>query len=305
MKKLLVGILTIILTITLTACGGGKSEDNKKVSADNKLNVYTTVFAFQSFIEQIGGKYVNVKSIYPKGTDIHSYEPTQKEMTNIAKSDLFVYSSDDMDPVAKKIGKAINKHDKKLQLTKDMAKKDIIKADEDEDTQHDPHVWLDPVLNKKFAKEIKDELIAKDSKHKQYYEDNYKKLIKDIDHIDQQMKDISKNKKRDKVIISHDSLGYLAKRYDFEQEGVNGMNDDEPSQKKVMDIVKEIKKSKQPYVLYEQNIPDKTTDVIKSETDTKPLSFHNMAVLTKDDKDATYQSLMAKNIKTLRQALTE
>ena len=30
MKKLLVGILTIILTITLTACGGGKSEDNKK-----------------------------------------------------------------------------------------------------------------------------------------------------------------------------------------------------------------------------------------------------------------------------------
>ena len=30
-----------------------------------------------------------------------------------------------------------------------------------------------------------------------------------------------------------------------------------------------------------------------------------MAVLTKDDKDATYQSLMAKNIKTLRQALTE
>ena len=55
----------------------------------------------KSFIEQIGGKYVNVKSIYPKGTDIHSYEPTQKEMTNIAKSDLFVYSSDDMDPVAK------------------------------------------------------------------------------------------------------------------------------------------------------------------------------------------------------------
>ena len=63
-----------------------------------------------------------MKSIYPKGTDIHSYEPTQKEMTNIAKSDLFVYSSDDMDQLPK-IGKAINKHDKKLQLTKDMAKK--------------------------------------------------------------------------------------------------------------------------------------------------------------------------------------
>lgn len=55
------------------------------------------------------------------------------------------------------------------------------------------------------------------------------------------MKRITKNPKRDKVIISHDSLGYLAHRYHFKQEGVNGMNDEEPSQKKILSIVKEIK----------------------------------------------------------------
>lgn len=41
------------------------------------------------------------------------------------------------------------------------------------------------------------------------------------------------------------------------------MNDDEPSQKKILSIVKNIKNSKSPYVLYEQNITSKITDVIK------------------------------------------
>ena len=52
---------------------------------------------------------------------------------------------------------------------------------------------------------------------------------------------ITKSPKREKIIISHDSLGYLTHRYHFKQEGVNGMNDDEPSQKKILSIVKNIK----------------------------------------------------------------
>ena len=56
----------------------------------------------KSFTEQIGGKYVDVKSIYPAGADLHSYEPTQKDMMSAAKSDLFIYTGDDLDPVAKK-----------------------------------------------------------------------------------------------------------------------------------------------------------------------------------------------------------
>ena len=68
------------------------------------------------------------------------------------------------------------------------------------------------------------------------------------------------------------------------------MNDDEPSQKKILSIVKNIKNSKSPYVLYEQNITSKITDVIKK-TDTQPLSFHNLAVLTKKKKTIS-QSLI-------------
>ena len=326
MKKIMLLILTCIFIVLLSACGNINSE-KKNVSSNNKLKIYTTAFAFQSFTNQIGGKYVDVDSIYPPGADMHSFEPTQKEMINIAKSDLFIYSNEEMDPVAKKIARSINNDNLKLPVAAHLNHQDLIANHEEhdehenhdehdhhahhEDHDHgkqDPHVWLDPVLNKKFAKVIKDDLIEKDPKHKKYYTRNYNHLIKDIDEIDNEMKRITQHPKRDTVIISHDSIGYLANRYQFNHQGVSGMNNEEPSQRELMNIVQNIDKTKQPYVLYEQNITSKVTDVIQKESNTTPLKFHNMATLSKEDvkdKQITYQSLMKENMKSLNRALNQ
>lgn len=317
MKRKAIIFITLSLILILSGCSKSINSSKKdNVNSHNKMKIYTTVFAFQSFTEQIGGKYVDVESIYPPGADLHSYEPTQKDMINIAKSDLFIYSSDGLDPVSAKITQSMENKNMKLALASDLNQKELIHSDDhDEDeghnhaeTENDPHVWLDPVLDRIFAEKIKDKLIQKDPKHKSYYEKNYKKLDKDVANIDKKMQKITKSPKREKIIISHDSLGYLTHRYHFKQEGVNGMNDDEPSQKKILSIVKNIKNSKSPYVLYEQNITSKITDVIKKETDTQPLSFHNLAVLTKKEKDnqsITYQSLMKKDIESLDKALNQ
>ena len=317
MKRKAIIFITLSLILILSGCSKSINSSKKdNVNSHNKMKIYTTVFAFQSFTEQIGGKYVDVESIYPPGADLHSYEPTQKDMINIAKSDLFIYSSDGLDPVSAKITQSMENKNMKLALASDLNQKELIHSDDhDEDeghnhaeTENDPHVWLDPVLDRIFAEKIKDKLIQKDPKHKSYYEKNYKKLDKDVANIDKKMQKITKSPKREKIIISHDSLGYLTHRYHFKQEGVNGMNDEEPSQKKILSIVKNIKNSKSPYVLYEQNITSKITDVIKKETDTQPLSFHNLAVLTKKEKDnqsITYQSLMKKDIESLDKVLNQ
>ncbi|HLR19384.1 MAG TPA: zinc ABC transporter substrate-binding protein [Staphylococcus sp.] len=393
MKKSVLFILTCVFAVILSACGNINKEEQSDVSAKNKLKVYTTAFAFQSFTEQIGGKYVEAESIYPPGADMHSFEPTQKEMINIAKGDLFIYSNEEMDPVAKKVTRSINNEDLKLAVAKNLSEADLNaehayeeghhqhedehdhghndKAqehnettneheghghekdnqakqeghegdehghndktqehneavndheghDHEEDNQAkqegheghdhgstDPHVWLDPHMNKIFAKEIRDDLVKKDPKHKAYYTKNYQSLVEDMDDIDKKMKSITKDKKRDTVVISHDSIGYLANRYGFKQVGVSGMNNEEPSQKDLMNIVKNINATKQPYVLYEQNISSKVTDVVRKESATTPLKFHNMATLSKSESekdDISYQSLMKKNMKSLDKALNQ
>jgi zinc transport system substrate-binding protein len=308
----------------LSACGNINKGENKDVSSKNKLKIYTTAFAFQSFTEQIGGKYVDVESIYPPGADMHTFEPTQKEMVNIAKGDLFIYSNKEMDPVAKKIAGSINNKDLKLALTANFTHDDLVVNHEHEHEGHDhdheadghnheegsedPHVWLDPVLNKKMVKSIKDDLVKKDPQHKTYYENNYKQVVDDLNDINQSLTKVTEHPKRDTVVISHDSIGYLANRYGFKQEGVSGMNNEEPSQRDLMNIVNNIKQTKQPYVLYEQNISSKVTDVIQKESNSTPLSFHNMATLSKEESkesNITYQSLMKQNIKSLDKALNE
>ena len=97
-------------------------------------------------------------------------------MVDIGKSDLFVYTGDNLDPVAKKIANAMNDKNKTLSLESSLNKTDLLKGEEDEHEhgeheeheeyehhhgKYDPHVWLDPVLSQQFAKDIKDELVKK------------------------------------------------------------------------------------------------------------------------------------------------
>ena len=321
MKKLVYIVLVVCVSVALTACSSGHYTHNEKdkITTKNKLNIYTTVFAFESFTKQIGGKYVNVDTIYHPGADTHTYEPSQRDMINIAKSDLFIYSSDDLDSVAKKITKSMNNDDMKLAVAEGLNHDELLEEDHDhdehehehhshEEESHDPHVWLDPVLDKQMSEKIKNDLVKRDPDHKAYYEQNYKKLDKDLTDLDKKLKQITANPKRDKVVISHDSLGYLAHRYHFEQEGVSGMNNEEPSQKDILALVKNINDTKQPYILYEQNITSKITDIIRDETNAEPVSFNNLSVLSKsqaNDESLTFQSVMKKNIQSLDKALNK
>lgn len=318
MKKLF-SLLMIATLVLMAACG---NTTDKKASSD-KLEVYTTVFPFKSMIEQIGGDHVNVTSIYPNGVDIHSFEPTQKDTMKVAKSDLFIYSGAELDQVAGKIAKATDKKDNTVELVKGIDAHDLLSGEEHvhEGEEHaheeegheghnhgafDPHVWLDPQLNKQFAKTIKDELVKKDKKNEKEYTKNYDALVKEIDAMDKEIQGIVKTKKQDTVFISHDSIGYLAKRYGFKQEGVSGMNNEEPSQSDIINLINNINKAKATVILYEQNIPTKTVDIIKEKTKAEAVPFHNMAVLTdKDKKDIKYQDLMKENIKSLDKALND
>jgi len=323
MKKTLY-IISLIITFSLivTACGDKDTDKTESEGKKDKLKINTTVFPLKSFAKEIGGDHVEVESIYPAGTDLHSYEPTQKDIIKASKADLFLYTGDNLDPVAKKVASTIKKEDKKLSLEDKIDKSQLLTDQhshgEDHDHKHDeeahhhggydPHVWLDPKFNQTFSKAIKDELVKKDPEHKNEYEENYKKLVEELKQIDSKMTDITKDKQGNAVFISHESMGYLAERYGFIQKGVQNMNAEDPSQKALTKIVKDINDSGAKYILYEDNVSNKVTDTIRKETEAKPLKFYNMESLNKSqqqDKDLTYQSLMNKNIKNIDKALND
>src|SRR5699024_12125896 len=73
----------VLLLISLAACS---DEGGSRQEADDNIEIYTTVFPLKSFAEQIGGDSVDAHTIYPKGVDVHTYEPTQKDMIDFAEA---------------------------------------------------------------------------------------------------------------------------------------------------------------------------------------------------------------------------
>ncbi len=76
-------ILTYFLPLIFAGCSNKKESNAKK---DGKLTVYTTIFPLADFAKKIGGDYVNVEAIYPPGADSHTFEPSQKQTVQVAKS---------------------------------------------------------------------------------------------------------------------------------------------------------------------------------------------------------------------------
>lgn len=306
MKKTLPALL--ILLLILAACSNENEESN-----DTELTIYTTVFPLTSFVKEIAGETVTVESIYPPGVDMHSYEPTQKDMMSYSDADLFITTSNALDPVAASIANTINKNTTIVETALNINHSEVLEMHHDHDHEEgddhhhgslDPHIWLNPLLALQMAEAVKDALIEHNPNSADLYNENFEILKSDIEQLDKQLIEITEDPVNTDVYISHESIGYLAHQYGFHQVGISGLNNQEPSQQELTQIIENIKAENIPYILYEPNVTSNVTDVIRKETNAEPLYFNNLETLTKDDPaDATYQSMMEKNIDVLGKAL--
>lgn len=324
MKKLAL-ILSIFLTGSIFLSGCGKDASNTDKKNENQIQVYTTVYPLQYFAQQIGGEYVHVNTIYPPGADEHTFEPSQKDMMNLADADLFFYIGLGLEGFVNKAGKTLENEDVKmipaaegLHIEEGTAanEHDEHTADDHEDEGEDkhahgdidPHVWLDPVYADELAAVIKNELAEQMPEQKETFEKNYAELSKQLKELDQQFAKTADSAKRKEIIVAHSAYSYWDKRYGIEQISISGLSTtNEPSQKELEKLIKYAKDEKIKYVLNEQNFNSKLADMVKKEIGGKALTLHNLSVLTDEDlkNKETYFTLMDRNIKTLEKALNE
>ncbi|MFD2682511.1 metal ABC transporter solute-binding protein, Zn/Mn family [Bacillus seohaeanensis] len=112
-------IFLLMLSTVISGCASGngsKSVVTKEGDAKDTevLKVFTTLYPLQYFASAIGGDYIDVESIIPLGADAHTFEPTTKQMVEIAESDLFIYNGLEMEPYADAIAEAIKKEEVRL-----------------------------------------------------------------------------------------------------------------------------------------------------------------------------------------------
>jgi zinc transport system substrate-binding protein len=254
---LISSVLTSILI--LAGCGISKSANTEEKTERETLTVYTTIYPLEDFTEKIGGKFVNVKSIYPPNVDAHDFEPSTKDMISLAESDLFIYTGVGIDGFAQKAAEALKKEN--VTILEAGEGIELIKFTEEEEEHHheadsteandheheedehehgdyDPHIWLDPNLSINLAENIKNGLIDSMPEHASVFKSNFNKLKTDLEKLDQEYQTTIENSKTKYILVAHAAYGYWEHRYGIEQIAISGLSPtQESTQKELQNII--------------------------------------------------------------------
>ncbi|MBU5267281.1 zinc ABC transporter substrate-binding protein [Virgibacillus proomii] len=305
--------------------GCTKSTSQPKNNSD--LTIYTSIYPLQFAVEQIGGETVKVNSIYPPGVDAHTYEPASKVVTDIAKSDAFIYMGAGLEGFAESMANAlakenvtlieIGKHESLFAAANTNQNRqshdesshshdDEHSHDEHDHSHHDhdhgdydPHIWLDPLRMIEMSEIIKNQLVKLNPEHQALYNQNFKQLKKQLKKLDRDFQQVLHAKENKHILVSHAAYGYWEERYGLVQIAISGLSSsNEPSQKDLVNIIEQAKQYKLDYLIFEQNSSNRISEIIQEHIDAKAVTIHNLSTRTEKDihNNEDYLSLMKQNL---------
>lgn len=237
--------LVIVVLTSLTACQDANSQNSLDV---NTLNVTVSILPQAFFVESIGGKAVEVNVMVGPGEEAHTYEPSPDQMKSLSTSQIFFtigveYETlwvprfqninpemiivDSIKGITRQISSEVHTHESQ--------------DDEDENvlnSEHfDPHVWLAPDNGKIIAQNILTALSELSPQNAQTFNDNYMRLLADIDELDTRIETTLKGIDQRKFMVFHPAWAYFAKQFGLEQISVQ-IGGQDPSAKEMVEIIR-------------------------------------------------------------------
>jgi zinc transport system substrate-binding protein len=303
-KKWTIQMLMILsaVSVILTGCDSARAA---KLPQAEKIQVYTSLFPLEDFAKKIGGHHVQVTNLVPPGIEAHDFELSPQDMVSLSEADVFIYNGAGFETWADKASQVLKRNKKSIVNTTEKLK--LLRTEAgDEQGRFDPHVWLDPILAKQQALQIRDVFMKKDPENKADYEENCNRLLLQLDQLDQEYQVMVQKAKKREFITSHAAFAYLAHRYGLEQIAISGISpSDEPSAKELEQIMQVIERHQTKYILFETLVSGKVAEVVKKEVKAEALMLNPLEGLTKEEaaQGADYFSVMRKNKENLAKAL--
>ncbi|MBR6232721.1 MAG: zinc ABC transporter substrate-binding protein [Erysipelotrichaceae bacterium] len=315
-------IITILMILVLfTACG-----EKKKQEEDRKISVVTTIFPFYDWCRQLtaGAENIVLTQVVSSSSDLHSYQPTAKDIMSIAEADIFIYGGGESDEWAKDVvDRSGNETLLSMNLLEELGSsaleeeiKEGMEADHDheheeehehEEGEYDEHVWLSLKNAGLFVEKICTALCEKDPENKAVYENNRDAYLKKLSDLDVSFAEAAASKNKD-ILLFADRFPflYLCKDYGLDYYAAfNGCSaETEASFETIRFLAEKTKEHSLNVILTIEDGNVKIAETVKDNAgneDIVILSMNSMqSGLTENDD---YLSLMEKNLEVLKQAL--
>lgn len=312
MKKSVLFLTAIAAVGLFAACGNQAQEP----AENENIQVITTFYPMYEFTKEVVGDEGDVQLLIPAGTEPHDFEPSAKDLAEIADSDVFVYNSPELETWVDNLTDSVDTD----QTTIIEASKDISlmegsaheheegEAESAEEHSHelDPHVWLDPVLAIQEVETIRDELSAKYPDDKAVFEENAAAYIEKLQDLDNQYKTAFADASNKTFVTQHAAFGYLANQYGLTQEAIAGVSpDQEPSPTRLSELKHYVDDHNVSVIYFEENATSKVAETLSQETGVKLEVLNPLESLTEQQiKDGeNYISVMEDNLTALKESI--
>lgn len=303
MKRLIAALLCLCLMLC------GCTAQPEKPHDETKLQIVCTSFPAYDFAREIADDRAELTLLIKPGSEVHSYEPTPKDMIRIQESDLFICNGGESEQWAKTlITPELNTIYMMDCVDTVEESADGIYNAEDGEPELDEHVWTSPLNAIKISEEICNALCKLDTDNAEEYKMNFAAYKAQLMALDREFRQVIKNSgKHTLVFADRFPMRYFALEYGLDCYAAfpGCSSETEPSAKTVAYLIDRVREDKIPAVLYMEFSNQKMADVICEDTGCKKLPFYSAHSVSAEqfEQGVSYLDLMRINLNSLKEAL--
>lgn len=211
-----------------------------------EIRVLTTLPAIHSWAANVAGDTAAVESLLPANVGPHDFQFRPSDLRKLAAADVVLMNGLGVDTwLTRAVSRGASKPSRRVVTVTDGLQKQLIhhrtpltidptptgskKPSQDHSHDHDhdhsdddanPHIWLDPVFAKHCVSNIIQALCQADPAHAEGYTRRGETYLRELDHLDEQIRSSLKGLSNRKVVTFHDAFPYFCRRYDLQLVGV-------------------------------------------------------------------------------------
>ena len=308
-KKLILTVIPLALLL-----GGVLYFVNHHKSADqqssNQLRVVTTNSILEDMVRQVAGDKVALHSIVARGVDPHEYEPKPTDISETTQADVIFHNGLNLETGGSgwfsKLIKTAHKKDREQVFEASDAVTPLYLTTNQ--SEQDPHAWLDLGNGIRYVETITAVLKAKDPKHANYYQERSDTYLAKLKKLDAAAKEkfLDIPEKQRLLVTSEGAFKYFSKAYHVIPAYIWEINtESQGTQDQMAEVLSKIKASEVKGLFVETSVSPKSMEQVSKETGLPIQSkIFTDSLAKKGQMGDTYYDMMKWNLDKIYQGLS-
>ncbi|MBP2681581.1 MAG: ABC-type metal ion transport system, periplasmic component/surface adhesin [Candidatus Krumholzibacteriota bacterium] len=207
-------------------------------ASEKRVDCWVSILPQAYFLKSVGGERVNVRVMVGPGQVPHTYEPTARQLSELASTRLYfsvgVAFEEALVPRIQRNFRSVRIVDMTAGVEKRLASEDdmhdvetagredrALERDSDGDPHghgaFDPHVWLSPRIAAIMARNTRDALVSSDPDGAETYRSNCRALEAELSEVDSEIAQALLPYDGRAIFVFHPAYGYFTDAYGLTQ----------------------------------------------------------------------------------------